>query len=49
MRDKSILHVGKFRRMVEPRYGKERADRVLARCWEFESITNVTELLELLN
>ena len=39
--------VAKFRRMVEPRYGKERADRVLARCWEFEKITKVTDLVEM--
>jgi len=38
--------VAKFRRMVEPKYGKERADRMLARCWDFEGITNVTELLD---
>ena len=39
--------VAKFRRMVEPRYGKELADRMLARCWDFEKETNVAELLEL--
>jgi 2-methylcitrate dehydratase len=39
--------VAKFRRLVEPRYGKERADRMLARCWEFEKVTNVSELLEM--
>ena len=37
----------KFRRMVEPRYGKAKADQILAQCWDFEKITNVTELLEL--
>ena len=39
--------VAKFRRTVEPRYGKERADQILARCWEFEKVTNVGELLQL--
>ena len=39
--------VAKSRRLVEPRYGKERADRMLDRCWEFEKVTRVNELLEL--
>ena len=39
----------KFRALVEPRYGKERADQVLARCWKLEELTSVTELLKLLN
>jgi 2-methylcitrate dehydratase len=38
----------KFRTMVEPRYGKDRADRILAQCWDLERLANVTELLELL-
>ena len=37
--------VAKFRRMVEPRYGKKTADTILDRCWEFEKITDVGELL----
>ena len=39
--------VAKFRRTVEPRYGREKADKMLERCWKFEAITNVTELLEM--
>jgi 2-methylcitrate dehydratase len=39
--------VAKFRRMVEPRYGGARADQILDRCWNFERIANVTELLNL--
>jgi 2-methylcitrate dehydratase len=39
--------VAKFRQMVEPRYGKAKADQILARCWEFETLVNPTELLEL--
>jgi 2-methylcitrate dehydratase len=37
----------KFRTMVEPRYGKARADAVLARCWDLENLTSVTELIKL--
>jgi 2-methylcitrate dehydratase len=37
----------KFRTMVEPKYGKQRADAVLARCWELEKLTSVTELIKL--
>jgi 2-methylcitrate dehydratase len=35
----------KFRLAVEPKYGKQRVDQVLARCWELESLTSVTELI----
>ena len=38
----------KFRTLVEPRYGKERADRVLAVCWELEKLKAVGDLLSLL-
>ena len=37
----------KFRTMVEPRYGKERASQILARCWELEKLTDLTSLLQL--
>jgi 2-methylcitrate dehydratase len=37
----------KFRTLVEPLYGKRRADAVLARCWELEKLTSVTELIRL--
>jgi 2-methylcitrate dehydratase len=39
----------KFRRMAEPKYGKTKADQILARCWELEKLTNVTDLLALLD
>jgi 2-methylcitrate dehydratase len=38
----------KFRSMLEPRYGKATADKVLERCWNFEEVTNVAEVLALL-
>jgi 2-methylcitrate dehydratase len=38
----------KFRTMVEPRYGKQRADALLAECWKLEALTSVTVLLKLL-
>jgi 2-methylcitrate dehydratase len=38
----------KFRALVEPKYGKERADAVLEKCWKLVSLTNVTDLLRLL-
>jgi 2-methylcitrate dehydratase len=37
----------KFRTLVEPTYGKPRADAILARCWELETLTSVTELIRL--
>jgi 2-methylcitrate dehydratase len=37
----------KFRILVEPKYGKVRADKVLARCWELEQLTSVTDLIRL--
>jgi 2-methylcitrate dehydratase len=37
----------KFRALVEPRYGKERADRALAACWELERANNAGELVRL--
>jgi 2-methylcitrate dehydratase len=39
----------KFRTLVEPRYGKQRADEILSRCWELERLTNVTDLIALLD
>jgi 2-methylcitrate dehydratase len=38
----------KFRALVEPRYGKPTADKVLDRCWKFEDVTNVADVLGLL-
>ena len=37
----------KFRLMVEPRYGKEKADRILAACWELEKLKNASDLVRL--
>jgi 2-methylcitrate dehydratase len=36
----------KFRRLVEPRYGKEKADRILAACWALEQ-TSAGDLVRL--
>jgi 2-methylcitrate dehydratase len=35
----------KFRLLVEPRYGKERADRLLVACWEMEKLNTVQDLM----
>jgi 2-methylcitrate dehydratase len=32
---------------VEPRYGKAKADAILARCWEFETLSSVTDLVRM--
>ena len=37
--------VAKFRRLVEPKYGKAKVDSMLARCWEFEKVKGVGELV----
>jgi 2-methylcitrate dehydratase len=37
----------KFRLAVEPTYGKERVGQILARCWELEALTSVTDLIRL--
>lgn len=37
----------KFRTLVEPRYGRERADRILAVCWDLERLSAVGELIDL--
>ncbi len=37
----------KFRTLVEPRYGKDMAGRVLATCWELEQLTDIGALLRL--
>jgi 2-methylcitrate dehydratase len=39
----------KFRTLVEPRYGKERADRILASCWQLEKMKSAAELIRLVN
>jgi 2-methylcitrate dehydratase len=38
----------KFRRVAEPRYGPARASEILARCWELEKLTSVTDLIGLM-
>jgi len=38
---------GKFRLVVEPHYGKAKVEQVLARCWDLENLTSVTELIRL--
>lgn len=37
----------KFRRMVEPKYGQQRASAILARCWDLETLTSVTDLIRM--
>ena len=37
----------KFRGMVEPRYGKARADQILAKCWQLENLQSVKDLIGL--
>jgi 2-methylcitrate dehydratase len=39
----------KFRTVVEPRYGKPRADQILKMCWELEKLTNAGDLTKLLD
>ena len=36
MTDAEVEH--KFRALVEPRYGQERADKILAVCWKLENL-----------
>jgi 2-methylcitrate dehydratase len=37
----------KFRTLVEPRYGKDRADRMLAACWALDKLKSAGELVAL--
>src|SRR5262245_22978146 len=37
----------KFRGTVEPKYGKAKADAILARCWDLEKLTSVTDLIRM--
>jgi 2-methylcitrate dehydratase len=37
----------KFRSLVEPRYGRERANRILAACWTLEKLANIKDLMQL--
>jgi 2-methylcitrate dehydratase len=47
MTDAEVEH--KFRALVEPRYGKDRADRVLKACWGLEKLQATGELIRLLD
>src|SRR5205823_3848863 len=47
MTDAEVEH--KFRMLVEARYGKERASRVLAVCWKLEKLQGVADLIRLLD
>jgi 2-methylcitrate dehydratase len=46
MSDEEVEH--KFRTLVEPRYGKERADKILAACWELDRLKTAGELVGLM-
>jgi len=37
----------KFRRMVEPRLGKAKADRILQTCWNLENLANPADLVQM--
>jgi 2-methylcitrate dehydratase len=39
----------KFRMLVEPKYGKAKADEILRRCWELEKLTGVSDLIRLVS
>ena len=39
----------KFRSLVEPRYGKARADQILAACWELEKLPHAGDLIRLVD
>ncbi len=47
MTDGEVEH--KFRTLVEPRYGKERADKILAACWALEKLAHAGDLLRLVD
>lgn len=47
MTDAEVEH--KFRTLVEPRYGKEKASQVLQACWELEKVKSPRALIELLD
>jgi len=45
MSDSEVEH--KFRTLIVPRYGKDRAERILAVCWELEKLKSTRELIQL--
>jgi 2-methylcitrate dehydratase len=46
MTDAEVEH--KFRTLIEPRYGKDKANQVLAACWKLDQLKSATELLQLM-
>jgi 2-methylcitrate dehydratase len=46
MTDAEVEH--KFRTLVEPRYGKQRADQLVRTCWDLERLKSTGELVQLL-
>src|SRR5207237_4725217 len=47
MTDSEVEH--KFRTLVEPRYGKDRAGQMLKACWKLEEIKSASDLVRLLD
>jgi 2-methylcitrate dehydratase len=47
MTDREVEH--KFRTLVEPHYGKERADRILEVCWNLEKLKAAGDLVRLVD
>src|SRR5207248_5489494 len=47
MTDAEVEH--KFRTLVEPRYGKAKADNLLAACWGMEKLKSPADLVRLLD
>jgi 2-methylcitrate dehydratase len=47
MTDAEVEH--KFRTLVGPRYGKERADKILAACWGLEKLAHAGDLIRLVD
>lgn len=39
----------KFRYCVEPKYGKDKASAILAKCWKLEEVTDAGELLRMMD
>ena len=39
----------KFRTLVEPRYGRERVEKILKACWELERLESAGALTKLLD
>lgn len=39
----------KFRTMVEPKYGKAKADQMLAQCWKLDELKGIADVLKLID